>query len=958
MNEPQKSQVSLIDAIDYLNAIRKQNIRRLTVVRTMWIALVLGILFFYADAVVILSGSQRLALGIAFLIVLTGVFVLSPLFLNRTRDREKMLARMIENKHPDMDNVLVNAIEFNQSIKGQKSKNISEPLMKKEINLAVDKFSRMETIEGLELPTMKAESRILTATVVLSIIFVIVFFNMFLSEVPRFLDPYGDHPPYSPTQFVVDPAGTIIDYGQDLTINVTTRGKIPDDVSLVFQNPEGGFLNEVGMLSSGDGQFSQTIENVRSEMVFYASIKRGRSKYYRIDLSKTPRIEEVQADYKFPEYTRIPAKTRVLTDSDTQLKGYEGTQITMTVQSNRPLSGGAVTIGDRQYEFKPDKENTVKGDFPLLENTEFSVALTDIEGNKSTDRFTGSIEIIPDGVPYVTIVNPGMNSFAIPSAIVPVVIEAYDDLGVQDVSIIRSLNDSDDSRKVLSDPNERGQYVQLRVTELFDLSDLGLRPGDVIDYYATASDSVPGRPQTAASEAFKIEIVSEEEYAKSMQEQMDAEELQQKYDNILAKIEELIDLQKELEEQTSELKEQMENGADPNSQEIQDKLLRLAKKQSELSERTQEVSQKLTEESKTPPVFDIEKEYKQALAEFAKRLDSASGHMDTGAEKLQETANSAGGNIGSLGMANDEQNKALEEMGERTQAMRDAIRQANNEIAKMFELMKDVNTFQQLYEAQKNLARQTKTLSEIQEPDLDTQIRLKELAEEQQAVKEGLENLKEQFREHGAEVKEEYPDVAKDAEAIAKEIEMRQIPGIMQEGKDYLDQSQAKSGHEKVQQAYEQMEAMIQFCKACSGGGCSQCALRLKLMMMLEPGNTMQQLAQGLNMNMGFGQGLVGAFGRGASGYGGGYSEYAMFGGDTFGRDHLRSSPMISARPRHMYTDMIQKSILSTNLSGNIEELSKQQENETEYEAEGQDRMMIEYDRLIEAYFQRLAEDN
>ena len=332
--------------------------------------------------------------------------------------------------------------------------------------------------------------------------------------------------------------------------------------------------------------------------------------------------------------------------------------------------------------------------------------------------------------------------------------------------------------------------------------------------------------------------------------------------------------------------------------------------------------------------------------------------MDTGAEKLQETANSAGGNIGSLGMANDEQNKALEEMGERTQAMRDAIRQANNEIAKMFELMKDVNTFQQLYEAQKNLARQTKTLSEIQEPDLDTQIRLKELAEEQQAVKEGLENLKEQFREHGAEVKEEYPDVAKDAEAIAKEIEMRQIPGIMQEGKDYLDQSQAKSGHEKVQQAYEQMEAMIQFCKACSGGGCSQCALRLKLMMMLEPGNTMQQLAQGLNMNMGFGQGLVGAFGRGASGYGGGYSEYAMFGGDTFGRDHLRSSPMISARPRHMYTDMIQKSILSTNLSGNIEELSKQQENETEYEAEGQDRMMIEYDRLIEAYFQRLAEDN
>ena len=862
---------------------------------------------------------------------------------------------MIENKHPEMNNVLVNAIDFDESIKEHKTKNISEPLMRKEINLAVDKFSTLETVEGLELPTMKAESRVLTAAVMICLIFAVLFYNLILSELPRFFDPYGDHPPYCSTQFVVDPAGTIIDYGQDLTINVTTKGKIPDDVSLVFQSPEGEFLNEVGMFGSGDGQFSQTIEDVHSEMVFYASIKRGRSKYYKIDLSKTPRIESVTADYKFPEYTGISGKTVGLTDTDTQLKGYKDTQITMTVQSNRPLSAGTVTIGDKQYEFAPEGDNSVKGDFPLLASGEFSLAITDIEGNRSTDKFGGKIEIIPDGEPYVTIVNPGMNSFAIPTATIPVIIEAYDDLGVKNVSIIRSLNDSDDSRKVLSDPNETDVFI--RVAEMFDLSDLGLRPGDVIEYYATATDTVPGRPQTAASEAFKIEIVSEEEYAKSMQEQMDAEELQQKYENILAKIEELIDLQKELEQQTSEMKEQMEKGADPNSQEIQDKLNQLAKNQSELSEKTQEVSQKLAEESKTPPVFDIENEYKKALAEFSKRLDSASEHMDTGAEKLQETANSAGGNIGSLGTANDEQNKALQEMGDQTQAMRDAIRQANNEIAQMFDLMKDVSTFQQLYEAQKNLARQTKTLSEIREPDLDTQVRLKELAEEQQTVKEGLESLTEQFREHGSEVTEQYPDVAKDAEAIAKEIEMRQIPGTMQEGKDYLNQSDNKKGHEKVQQAYEQMEAMIQFCQACSGGACDQCALRLKLMMMLNPGNTMSQLAQSLNLNMGFGQGLVGAFGRGATGYGGGYSQYAMFGGDTFGRDHLRNSPLISARPRHMYTDRIEKSVLSTNLSGNIEELSKQAEKETEYEAEGQNRMMIEYDKLIEAYFKRLAED-
>ena len=54
---------------------------------------------------------------------------------------------------------------------------------------------------------------------------------------------------------------------------------------------------------------------------------------------------------------------------------------------------------------------------------------------------------------------------------------------------------------------------------------------------------------------------------------------------------------------------------------------------------------------------------------------------------------------------------------------------------------------------------------------------------------------------------------------------------------------------------------------------------------------------------------------------------------------------------------MVQKNELSNNFSGNIEELSKQKENETEFEAEGQNRMMVEYNKLIEAYFQRLAED-
>jgi hypothetical protein len=127
--------------------------------------------------------------------------------------------------------------------------------------------------------------------------------------------------------------------------------------------------------------------------------------------------------------------------------------------------------------------------------------------------------------------------------------------------------------------------------------------------------------------------------------------------------------------------------------------------------------------------------------------------------------------------------------------------------------------------------------------------------------------------------------------------------------------------------------------------------------MMLNPGDTMDQLAQGLGMGlgMGMGMGLAGGMGRGAAGAGGGRSNIAMFGGETFGKNLLTDGTMIGSE--HVDAETIEGPGEPDPLAGNIEELSAQKKNDVEFEAKGQGRMMAEYNRLIEAYFQRLAED-
>ena len=866
-----KTATSLADTLAYLDAARRRRVRRLALVRTLWVGLVFSALCSYLDAVAALSGHQRLALSAAFTVVVAATYVLTRILLNRTGCREKMLARLIESEHPEMNNDLVNAIDFDQRIKDRQTENISVVLMEKGIDQAVNKFDRVENLDSLELPTMRAESRILKGVAVTWVALAVLFYGWFFAEIPRFIDPFGDHPQYSPTKLIVDPAGTVVDYGQDLTINVTAKGPMPKAITLVAANTTGELLSEAGMLDSGDGTFFQTLENIRSEMIYHARIERGRSKYYRIGLSKIPRIESVLARYQYPDYTGVSEKTRVLSDKDSTLKGYRDTQVTMAVQSNRPLKTGAVTIGDRQYECQSESEDTVKATFPLVEDGEFSVVVTDIEGNTSTEKFTGKIKLIADNKPYVSIVSPGMNSLAIPTAIVPLVIEAQDDLGIQNVSIFRNHNESDDAPKVLFDANEAEGYV--RVVEEFDLGDLGLKPGDTINYYATATDSLPQAPQTAASESYTLQIISEDEWARFMQTQMTAKDLRLKYDNILAKMDELLKAQQQLERETSDLKQQIqEKKADPNSQSIKDRLAELAQKQTELGDKTRSLSAKLQQESQSPPVFDIEKDFKEVLSEFAQRLDNAKGHMNAGADKIKEGAASPGSCPDSLAQAGTEQEKALKELGQQTQELRDTIQQANSEIEKMYNLMADVETFKQLYLAQKHLTRQTRSLSHVTTPDFDTQVRLKELAENEALIKNELNDLKQKLREHGAQIEKEYPRVAADAYTIAREIERRNIAELMQEGEDFLNSGNGQEAYPKVRDAYALMHAMISFCESAGGKGCDQCELRLRIQMMLNPGNTMDQLAQGLGMGlgMGMGMGFAGAMGRGAAGTGGG----------------------------------------------------------------------------------------
>ena len=947
--------VSVKDAVALLNGVRRRAVRRLAIVRGLWVALTLVILCFYLDTVMQLGPRARLSLNLAAIAAAVATVLMTQWRLSRTVARDKMLARLVEKEHPELGNDLTNAIDFENRLDENRIGGASPALMHSGIERATESFDQLEELESLKPPTLRKECYVLAGVLVTWVVSMIAFSGWMFAELPRFLSPFADHPPYSATRLIVDPAGATVDFGKALPVKVTTRGQTPKDVSLLVQDPADGKINKVPMFKSQDGSYFQTVENIRSELVYWAGIERGRSKYYHVSLCKTPRIESVRVHYRYPAYSRLQERNITLNESDSVLKAYKGTEVTMDVASNRPLGGGTVNLGGRAYTCEAQADSTVRAVFPLTDQGDFSLTVTDTEGNVSTSPFKGKVTIVPDNKPMISILNPAVQSLAIPTAKIPIVIEAQDDLGISDVSIFRSLNESDDARKHLI---QQDSGIFVNAVDTLDLADLGVRPGDVIDFYATATDSLPESPQTISSEPYKLQIISEDEYAQMMRNEMTARDLRLKYDDIISQMDQIVAAQEQLARETEALKEELAKAGDaPLSQASQEKLKDLEQRQGELAKKADSLAQKLAEESKNPPVFDIEKDYKQFLADFSKSMATAQNHMSNSAQQMKDGSQAGAQPSASVASAADEQKKALEALGAQTQEMKDKIQQANREIEKVINLMADVETFKALYVGQKHLTREAKSFSETEAQDLETRVRLKELGERETSIQKSLEALKKKFQEHGEQVRQEYPKVADDAQKIAGEIDERGICNLMGAGAAFLNKGSGVQGYPNAAEALKQMAAMISFCEGAGGKGCKNCEFRLKMQMMLNPGDTMSQLAQGLGMGMGqgLGMGLVGAFGRGASGYGGGRSDISIFGNDTFGRDMLEESSTITG------VEKVEAQAIKLparhDLSGNIEELTPQSKRENESNVAGDSRMMAEYRQLIEAYFRRLAED-
>jgi hypothetical protein len=806
-----------------------------------WLALhcVLGLLAVTAavaaglvlvDAAVDLPEATRLRAP--WFLASAGLLVVIVAVLRWSRLSEHRLARDFEYREPNLGNRLTNAVQLLQS---RAPTSTGEFFRREALALGRETASRLKSWRIVRGATVRA---------LVGVAFIALLWGWTLSRheltdavFPRFLDPRGDHPPYSTLKIDVQPAGGDVLFGGQLEVRALTRGRPVDKLWVITRTPS----NETRaiMFLAPDKSFFQTLANLREPAEYFVTDGQARSRRFPVRIRYTPQITLAELSLTYPDYTSKPPRTSRLSDEPLALP--EGTRIRFRVASNRPLQSGTLhltpVLGGSTVEVPlqpdPGQGSVVSGEFSLSKPVSYSLAVRDIDGLASAETRRGRFNIAPDERPRLHVLEPGRNAVATPSIRIPVKVEAQDDYGVTRVVWLRGHNRSIERPLNMKLTLKNGAQA-VESAGALELAQLGVRPGDVIDYYFEAADNDPKGPNLALSRIYRLEIISDEQYEAILRQAAARKALFEPYLKTGAWLRRMAEQARDLEEKA--------RAGDPAASE----------KARALDEQMEQYLRELGNLLRHPAMFDVEQSFRTTLVEQHTLAGIAR-------EKLKQS-------MGKGGQLDPKPLKeAVDTLSRLSEKEEEQVGEPARQIVSVVQVLARADYFVRLAQQQAALAQilrrfsdRTDGLSRIE------QMEVQELTHAQGRIRDGLQALVTQLPDLLKQVPAEpaYDSLRKDVEEFLKALAEAKIQEDLSEAAKVLTQPDTMTGYALAQQAAVKMDKLISKCSGLPDQG-RQCLSTRFQPKLNAPGlgNSVAQILAAMGQGKGQGQGGEDGFG-------------------------------------------------------------------------------------------------
>jgi len=791
------------------------------------------------------------------------------------RNRLERIARFLETRSPALGSRLINLLQLQDQV----SDPSLAPLTRRLAEMAVAGYAaelsgtpleRLARTGQLRLHAGRAGLAVLSFAAVLA-----VFLRVAAVEAARFIDPYGDHPPYSFTRLaIVEPgsAGTNVLYGKGLILKVKAAGHQPKEVFLTTFPP--GHPEQaatLAMFDQGGGGFQQLVDHIQSELraVAHTKDRASLSKQVRLGVVLTPQLERAFVQIAPPAYTGLKAEEKPYAFKGVQ--ALEGSEVRFRLQSNRPLRDGRLdlTAGEhalQQVLLKRTGDNEVAGAFVATESGRLRFSLNDATGLPSQADWEGALTVTHDLPPEIALVEPARDALVALDFKFQARIEASDDYGLRCVRIHRAVNGVYPAPKVVS---YQGIVTESHETLDFDLAQMGVKPGDVLSLFAEALDTAP-QTNVARSQTVRLSVISVEDYNDLLRRQTDLADTEAKYTALTDDLRELLEDQKRLGDSARQLEEQAAK-ANPNERDqLASRLDQLLAGQKQLNRKLDQHAERLEHFVRDNPLYDVERDLQDGLRQQAAQIrQSTAENQAAAADVARRSSPPAGGRQVSPALAGDFK-KASDNQLARLGAAQDKtakdVAGTLEDLSLMQELQKDFNQFEDLHRVQKQLAAQAQPYNRPGQLGREDQLALKGLAATEKQVGDALEQLEKKLRQDAAAAEKLFPKAARSGRDLAGKINDLRFGSLARQATGQMLAGNGDRSFRLADRLRDEMEKLFTDAQSGNCPSCEEVDSYLKLVRGLNPGRNFAQMGRSRKPGMDLARGLGQSPGQGQSG--------------------------------------------------------------------------------------------
>lgn len=620
----------------------------------------------------------------------------------------------------------------------------------------------------------------------------------FAAVAQRLLHPSADLPPWSRLKFTLGPAAPSAVYGGEALITAECSEAPEEAVECLVRMARTGTVLRLPAARESQTRFSRRLESLTEPVEVAFAAGRARSAWVPLEILYQPRILSGTLHAEPPEWLRQPSVTLPLDAPEATVS--EGARLTLTLQSNRPLGGGTLTLApagnaDATAPAPAPVEAVLaaNGDavfsWTAAVSGTLSVVLRDVRGTPSEQPLTLPLTVRPDQAPAVELTSPPPLLLATPGTKVPLAGTAEDDHGLSRMRVVKTLAGFRDRPQVIAPELREKRY---EFEDVLPLAPLGLEPGQTIEVFLEASDHNPSLLGQASSAVSRVHIISEEDYAERLRAQTTLKQFAARYQAAQKAMQEAREALKKLDEAlqkgdaaATEAARQAAEEANRNAADLMEKL------------------------AEDFPAFEMEKR----LKDLAKQA----------AAPLRE--NQSG--LGSLPADPQAARAAVEEMMKRLAqpgAEMDALKEQAEKVAELGRLMEMAAKFREIYKTQESIVRRTGTIVEEMRKGNDQNRRLlPSLADTQEKNRKELEEFAKELEKRAEALPpdEMYDAMHESAMNFLNELETSQPGSAMDAAAKAGRDADAHAMLQNAELARSILERLMQknepFPQACQG---------------------------------------------------------------------------------------------------------------------------------------------